>query len=136
VLPWHKSGAAAQSDGKEGARLCRNVNYTRGYKRSGNNEKSRFYNGRSIHIGGRCKEEVTKIQTGPEWSAEAQRRVMVACRGLNDRLAWVANAVGLTFVDPNSWVEEDDFVGDGVHLNGSRKRHLGNLYARVSELVG
>ena len=25
--------------------------------------------------------------------------------------------MGLAFVDPNSWVE-DDFVGDGVHLNG------------------
>jgi hypothetical protein len=45
-----------QSDGKERPRLCRNANYTRGYKRSGNNEKSRFYNGRSILIGGRCKE--------------------------------------------------------------------------------
>jgi hypothetical protein len=56
--------------------------------------------------------------------------------GLNDRLAWVANAVGLTFVDPNSWVEEDDFVGDGVHLNGRGKRHLGNLYARVIGLTG
>ena len=67
------------------------------------------------------------------------RRRDVSCRRigvLNDRLAWVANAVGLTFVDPNSWVEEDDFVGDGVHLNGRGKRHLRNLYARVSGLAG
>jgi len=54
--------------------------------------------------------------------------------GLNDRLDWVANAVGLTFVDPNSWIEEGDFGRDGVHLNVRGKRHLGNLYARVSGL--
>jgi hypothetical protein len=54
--------------------------------------------------------------------------------GLNDRLAWVANTVGLTFVDPNSWIEDGDFCGDGVHLNGRGKRHLGSLYARVSGL--
>jgi len=42
--------------------------------------------------------------------------------------------VGLTFVDPNSWIEEGDFGGAGVHLNGRGKRHLGNLYARVSGL--
>ena len=50
--------------------------------------------------------------------------------GLNDRLAWVANAVGLTCVDP------DDFVGDGVHLNGRGKRLIWSLYARVSRLAG
>ena len=54
--------------------------------------------------------------------------------GLNDRLDWVANAVGLTFVDPNSWIEEGDSGRDGVHLNGREKRHFGNLYARVSGL--
>ena len=53
---------------------------------------------------------------------------------LNDRLAWVANAEGLTFVDPNSWIEDGDFGRDGVHLNDRGKRHLGNLYARVSGL--
>ena len=55
---------------------------------------------------------------------------------LNDRLDWVANTVGLTFVDPNSWIEDGDFGGDGVHLNGRGKRHLGNLYGRVSGLEG
>jgi hypothetical protein len=42
--------------------------------------------------------------------------------GLNDRLVCVANAVGLACVDPNSWVEKDDFAGDGVHLIGRGKR--------------
>ena len=66
------------------------------------------------------------------------RRTDVSWRrigGLNDGLAWVSNAVGLTFADPNSWVE-DDFLGDGVHLNGRGERHLGNLYDRVSGLAG
>lgn len=53
---------------------------------------------------------------------------------LNDRLAWVANAEGLTFVDPNSWIGDGDFGRDGVHLNDRGKRHLGDLYARVSGL--
>jgi hypothetical protein len=42
--------------------------------------------------------------------------------------------MGLTFVDPNSGIEDGDFGGDGVHLNGKGKRHLGNLYARVTGL--
>jgi hypothetical protein len=53
---------------------------------------------------------------------------------LNDRFDWVANALGLTFVDPNSWIEDGDFARDGLHLNGRGKRRLGQLYARVSDL--
>ena len=44
------------------------------------------------------------------------RRRDVSCRrigALNDRFDWVANALGLTFVDPNSWIEEGDFARDG-----------------------
>ena len=40
--------------------------------------------------------------------------------------------MGLTFVDPNSWIEDGDFARNGVHLNGRGKRRLGQLYARVS----
>jgi hypothetical protein len=53
---------------------------------------------------------------------------------LNDSLNWVANALGLTFVDPNSWIEDGDFARDGLHLNGRGTRRLGQLYARVSGL--
>jgi len=53
---------------------------------------------------------------------------------LNYRIDWVANASGLTFVDPNSWIEDGDFARDGLHLNGGGKRRLGQLYARVSGL--
>jgi hypothetical protein len=54
--------------------------------------------------------------------------------GLNYRLDWVAKAMGLTFVEPNSWIEDCDFSRDGVHMNGRGKRHLGNLFDRVSGL--
>ena len=53
---------------------------------------------------------------------------------LSDRFDWVANGLGLTFVDPNSWIEDGDFVRDGLHLNGRGTRRLGQLYARVSGL--
>ena len=46
----------------------------------------------------------------------------------------IANALGLTFVDPNTWIEEEDFARDGLHLNGRGKRRLGKLYARGSGL--
>jgi len=53
---------------------------------------------------------------------------------LNDRFDWVANALGLNIVNPNSWIEDADFARDGLHLNGRGKRRLGQLYARVSGL--
>jgi hypothetical protein len=52
----------------------------------------------------------------------------------NDRFDCVATALGLTFVDPNSWIENGDFARDGLHLNGRGKRRLGQPYARVSGL--
>jgi len=53
---------------------------------------------------------------------------------LNDRFDWVANDLGLTFVDPNSWIEDGDFARDGLRLSGRVKRRVGQLYARVSGL--
>jgi hypothetical protein len=53
---------------------------------------------------------------------------------LNDRFDWVVNALEITFVDPNSWIEDGDFARDGLHLNGRGKRGLGQLYVRVSGL--
>jgi hypothetical protein len=41
---------------------------------------------------------------------------------LNDRYSWVANALELTFFDPDSWIEEGDFARDGLHPNGRGKR--------------
>jgi len=46
---------------------------------------------------------------------------------LNDTFDCVANAMGLNFVHPNSWIEDGDFARDGLHLNGRGKRRLGQL---------
>ena len=53
---------------------------------------------------------------------------------LHDRYDWVTNALGLTFVYPNTSIEEEDFARDVLHLYGRGKRRLGQLYARVSGL--
>jgi hypothetical protein len=50
---------------------------------------------------------------------------------LNYRFDWVASVLGLTFVDPNNWIEDGDFARDGLHLNGRGKIRL---YARISGL--
>ena len=39
----------------------------------------------------------------------------------NDRLEWVAENPGATFVDPNSWVDDWDFSRDGLHLTFKRR---------------
>ena len=52
----------------------------------------------------------------------------------NGRFDWIANALRLTSIDLNSWIEDRDFVRDGLHLNGRGKRRLGQLYAIVSGL--
>jgi hypothetical protein len=44
---------------------------------------------------------------------------------LSERLDWVANTLAVTFVDPNSWIEDGDFARDELHLNGRGKRRLG-----------
>jgi hypothetical protein len=46
---------------------------------------------------------------------------------LNDRFDWIANALVITVVDPNSWIQDGDFAGVGLHLNGRGKRRIGQL---------
>ncbi|PNF36340.1 hypothetical protein B7P43_G00510 [Cryptotermes secundus] len=55
---------------------------------------------------------------------------------LNDRYDWVARSLGVTFVDPNSWIEDWDFGRDGLHINSSGARKLGQLYSRVCDFGG
>ncbi|KAK7874572.1 hypothetical protein R5R35_013142 [Gryllus longicercus] len=52
-------------------------------------------------------------------------------RAINDNFDWVARCLGVLFVDPNSWVYEDDLDVDGVHLNHMGARRLGSLYCRI-----
>ena len=54
----------------------------------------------------------------------------------NDRLEWVASTLGVTFLDPNCWVDDWDYGGDGLHINRRGARHLGQLYSRICEVGG
>jgi hypothetical protein len=55
---------------------------------------------------------------------------------LNDRHDWIAKTLGVTLVDPNSWIEEWDFARDGLHINRSGARKLGQLFSRVCDFGG
>jgi hypothetical protein len=67
------------------------------------------------------------------------RRADVAWRhigALNDRYDWIAKSLGVTFVDPNSWLEDWDFAKDGLHINRRGAKRLTQLYSRVCGLGG
>jgi hypothetical protein len=55
---------------------------------------------------------------------------------INDKLEWVATALGVTFVDPNCWIDDWNFNRDGLHINCIGSRHLGQLYSRVCGVGG
>jgi hypothetical protein len=57
-------------------------------------------------------------------------------RELNGRYDWTAKTLGITFVDPDSWIEKWDFSRDGLHINRSRARRLSQLYSRVCGFDG
>jgi hypothetical protein len=46
---------------------------------------------------------------------------------VNSRYEWIANTLGVTFVDPNIWVGDWDFGGDGFQFNRRGARHLDQL---------
>jgi len=54
----------------------------------------------------------------------------------NDRLERVTKNLGATFVDPNSWIRDEYFGRDGLHLNRNGTIQLGELYSRVCEIDG
>ena len=69
----------------------------------------------------------------------ALRRADVSWRrigALKDRYEWISRTLEVTFVDPNSLLEDWDFAGDGLHINRRGARRLGQLYFRVSGLCG
>jgi len=55
---------------------------------------------------------------------------------VNRRYEWTTNMLGVNFLDPNSWVDDWDFGRDGLHINRSGARHLGQLYSRVCGIGG
>ena len=81
---------------------------------------------------------LVKANCRPVLSAVLRRRDVSWRRigALNDRFDWVANALGLAFLDPNSWIEDGDFVREELHLNGRGKRRLGQLYTRGLDVGG
>jgi hypothetical protein len=81
----------------------------------------------------------TKFSTFRVFLSGVLRREDLSWRligAVNDRLEWVANTIGVTFVDPNSWVDDWDFSRDGLHLNRRGARQLGQLYSRVYGISG
>jgi len=52
---------------------------------------------------------------------------------VNSRYKCVAQTLGITFVEPNSWVDYWEFGRDGLHINQRGVRHLGQLYSSASQ---
>jgi hypothetical protein len=57
-------------------------------------------------------------------------------RAINSIYEWVAQTLGVTFVDPNSWVDDWDFGRDGLRINQREARHLRQLYSSVRGIGG
>jgi hypothetical protein len=57
-------------------------------------------------------------------------------RALNGRYDWIAKTLGVTFVDPNSWIENLDFSRYGLHINRSVARRVSQLHSRVCGFGG
>ncbi|XP_021927639.1 uncharacterized protein LOC110833640 [Zootermopsis nevadensis] len=55
---------------------------------------------------------------------------------LNDRYDWIAKTTGVTFVDPNSWIDDRDFGRDGLRIYQGGSRRLSQLYSRVCGFCG
>ena len=53
-------------------------------------------------------------------------------RRVNRDMEWVAQRLGLLFVDPNGWVNESGLGRDGVHLNRKGVAELSGLFTRVA----
>jgi lysophospholipase L1-like esterase len=81
----------------------------------------------------------TKFPTSKIVLSGVLRQIDVSWRrigAINDRYDWVAKTLGVTFVDPNCWVDDWDFARDGLHLNRREARKRGQLYSRVCGISG
>jgi hypothetical protein len=59
---------------------------------------------------------------------------MAAHRSVKRQYEWIAKTLGVTFVDPNSWLEDRDFASDGLNINRRGAKRLSQIYSRVSGL--
>jgi len=81
----------------------------------------------------------TKFSTSRVVLSAVLRRRDVSWRrigAVNSRYEWIAQALKVTFVDPNSWVDDWDFGRNGLYINRRGARHLGQLYSRVCGIGG
>ena len=53
---------------------------------------------------------------------------------LNDSYDWIAKTMGVTFMDPNSWLVDWDCERDGLHINRRGARRLSLLYSTFGAL--
>jgi hypothetical protein len=70
----------------------------------------------------------TKFSTSRVVLSDVMRRRDLSWRrngAVNSRYEWVAQKLGVTFVDPNRWVDDWDFSRDGLYINRGGARHLG-----------
>jgi len=76
----------------------------------------------------------TKFSTSRIVPSGVLRRRDVSWRrngAVNSRYEWIAKTIGVTFVDPNSWVDDWDFGRDGLRIKQIGAKHLGLLSSRV-----
>ena len=81
----------------------------------------------------------TKLSTSRIVLSGVLRRRDVSWRrngAVNSRYEWVAKTLGVTFVDPNSWVDDWDFGRDCLHINQIGAKYLGQLYSRICGIGG
>jgi hypothetical protein len=81
------------------------------------NWKSRLCNGRLYDLVNTAKStfSASRVVLGGElWRGNVSWRRIGA---VNDGLEWVANTLGVIFVDQNSWVHAWGFSRDGLHIN-------------------
>jgi hypothetical protein len=104
--------------GTNDVRRSRNLDYVMGEVYDLVNTAKAKFPGSSLVLSGVLRSR------GVSW-----RRVGAA----NNRLEWVARILGATFVDPDSWIRDEDFGWDGLYLNRSGAMQLGELYSRVCE---
>ena len=81
----------------------------------------------------------TKFSTSRLVLSGVLRRRDVSWRrigAVNSTYQWVAQTLGVTFVEPNSWVNDLDFGRDGLHIHQRVARHLGQIYSRVCGIDG
>jgi lysophospholipase L1-like esterase len=73
------------------------------------------------------------VLSGVLWGRDVSWRRICA---VNSRYVWVANALGVTSVDPNIWVDDWDFGRDGLHINRRGARYRCQIYSRVCVIGG